>query len=302
MKIGVIGIGAVGGYFGAKLAHAGQDVTFIGTESSVSALKEKGLCIKSYQGDFEIKNPKVAHDFRRIADCDIILFCLKSYNTEEVAKALKPKISEHSLIISMQNGVENEEILSKIFGPERVIGAVVYITSSVPEKGVIKHTGYGKVVFGELTGEITDRLRKIEKLFIDSNIPAGISTDIKKDLWKKLILNTAYNGFTSIIKKPLVKFHDIPEAEEMFIKVLKEGQMVAQKEGLNITDKDIEDLMKVTKTEAFVNFKTSTLQDIEAGKPIEIDSLQGAVIKAAQKHNVDVPLNKLMYALLKLKY
>jgi 2-dehydropantoate 2-reductase len=137
---------------------------------------------------------------------------------------------------------------------------------------------------------------------MNSGVPTKISTDIKKDLWKKLILNISYNGFTSITGKPLEKYFEIPEAQECFIEAMNEARMVAQKEGYNITDKDMDDLIRVTHSEGFTSFKTSTLQDMEAGKQLEIDSLQGAILRTAKKHGIEVPINKLLYALLKLKY
>ena len=300
-KIAVVGIGAVGGYFGAKLAKAGQDVTFIGRENTVDYIKEHGIKVISYQGDFEIKKPKVSHPFEAIRDADLVLFCVKSYSTRKVAEALKKRISDKAVIISVQNGVENEKILAEIFGSDRVIGSVVYVSAAVSAPGVIKHTAYGKMVFGELTGEITPRLREIEKLFLDSAIPVGVTDDINKTLWKKLILNIAYNGFTSVINNSLAKFPEVPLAQESFYDVMKEAQAVANEEGINITDSDIDDLMKVTKSEGFTTFKTSTLQDMEAGKPLEIEDMNGIIIKLAQKHNIKVPMNKLLYSLLKLK-
>ncbi len=302
MKIGVIGIGAVGGYFGAKLAKAGFDVTFIGTEKSVQALQENGLTIKSYQGDFKIENPQVAHDYKAIKNADLILLCTKTYNTKEIAETLKPKISDKALIISMQNGVENEDILADIFGVEQVIGSVVFITSSVPQRGVIKHTSYGKILLGELNGEITDRIKKIEKLFRDSEIPVGTTNNIKRELWRKLMLNVAYNGFTSLVGKPLEKFYDIKEAQESFKEALIEVQKVAKAEGYIITDEEVKAAYKFTETKGFTSFKSSTLLDVEAGKPLEVDYMQGSIVKYAKKHNIEVPLNKLLYALLKLKY
>lgn len=300
-KVGVVGIGAVGGYFGAKLAKAGVDVTFIGRENTVDHIKEHGLKVISYQGDFEIKKPKVSHPFEAIKDADIILFCVKSYSTRKVAEAMKKRISDKAIIISLQNGIENEKILAEVFGPERVIGSVVYVSASKLSPGIIKHTAYGKLVMGGLTGEITPQLRKIEKLFLDSSIPVGVTEDINKMLWKKLILNIAYNGFTSVLNAPLIKFPDLPEAQECFYEVMKEAQKVAIEEGVNITDEDIDDLMKVTKSQGFTTFKTSTLQDIEAGKPLEVDDINGMIIKLAHKYQIQTPMNKLLYALLKLK-
>jgi 2-dehydropantoate 2-reductase len=301
MKIGVVGIGAVGGYFGAKLALGGHDVTFIGREQSADFYKENGLKIKSFKGDFELKNMKVFHDFRHIKDADYLFLCVKSYNTREIAEALKKRISEKTVIISVQNGVDNEEILSDIFGKERVLGSVVYISVSSPKNGIINHTAYGKILVGELDGKITERTRTLETAFLNSGVPCGISSDIKKDLWKKLMLNIAYNGFTALIGRPLEKLEEVEEAKEAFWDTLKEVQKVANADGIKITDKDVEESFNVTQSEGFKTFKTSTLQDIEAGKPLEIDSLQGMVVRTAKKYKIDIPMNKLLYALLKLK-
>ena len=302
MKIGVIGTGAVGGYFGGKLANAGYDVTFTARGVILEALQTNGLQIKSYKGDFTIKNPKVTSNFKDLRDSDIILLCVKSYSTREIAKALNNIISEKTIIISLQNGIENEDILSEVLGPKHVMGSVVFITSSVPAPGVIKHTSYGKIILGELNKEITKRLISVEKMFLEAGVPASTTTNIKRELWKKLMLNVPYNGFTALTRRPLENYFELPEAQESFLKALKEVQLVASKEGYKITDEEVEQALAFTKTEGFTAFKSSTLLDIEAGKPVEIDAMQGAVIRAAKKHDLDIPMNKLLYALLKMSY
>lgn len=302
MKIAVIGIGAVGGYFGAKLAQAGYDVTFIGTERSVNALKENGLFVKSYKGDIKIKKPKAHHAFEAVKDTDIVLFCVKSYLTETIAKALKERINEKALIISMQNGVENEEILASVFGKERIIASAVYITATSKQPGVISHTGYGKIVIGELNKKVTSRVEDLQKMFLKANIPAGTSDNVMRELWKKLILNTAYNGFSTLIDNTLVDILKFPEAKIAFVDVLKESQHIANAAGMGITDEDVEQIAQMLNQESFVNFKASTLQDLEKGKPVEIDSLQGTIVRVAQKHELKAPLNNLIYSLIRLKY
>jgi 2-dehydropantoate 2-reductase len=302
MKISIIGLGAIGGFFGAKLAHAGVDVTFVAREQSVEKIRKEGITVKSFKGDFQVRHPKVTHDYKEIVDADYVLLCVKSYHTREIAESLKAVLSEKTIIVSLQNGVENEDVLAEIFGADRVIGGVVFASASSPQTAVIKHTAYGNLVIGELDGKITEKSEALQKVLMNSGVPTKISTDIKKDLWKKLILNISYNGFTSITGKPLEKYFEIPEAQECFIEAMNEARMVAQKEGYNITDKDMDDLIRVTHSEGFTSFKTSTLQDMEAGKQLEIDSLQGAILRTAKKHGIEVPINKLLYALLKLKY
>lgn len=302
MKIGIIGTGAVGGYFGARLAQNGEDVLFIARRNTLKALKEKGLIIESYTGNFTIESPKVSPRFEDLADRDLILLCTKSYHTEEIASALKPHLKPKTIILSMQNGVDNEEKLTKILDKNPIIGSVVFITAGIKKSGVIKHTSYGKITIGEMNGEITDRTQVIEKMFLNAAIPASITTNIKKELWKKLMLNIAYNGLTAIVRSSLTKFDDIKEAQETFYEALKEVQLVASSEGINITNKEVDEAYEFTKTKGFTGFKSSTLIDAEAGKPLEIDALQGAVIRSAKKNSIYIPINKTLYALLKLIY
>jgi len=299
MKIVVLGTGAVGGYYGGRLAKAGNDVTFIARGKTLEALQSNGLEIKSYTGNFIIKNPKVTSDLAAVRNADLILFCVKSYSTSEIAKAIKPVIQDTAIIISMQNGIDNENILAATLGKEKILGSVVYITSCCPEPGLIKHTSSGKMILGELNGELTERLSKLEKLFLSSGIPISSSTNIKKELWKKLMLNMPFNGFTALTKKPLKAYFEIPDSLDCFYKSLKEVQLIAKHEGYNISDEEVDEVFSICKSEQTMNFKSSTLQDLEAGKPLEIDSLQGTVIKIAHKHNLDIPINKLLYTLLK---
>lgn len=301
MKIGIIGTGAVGGYFGAKLVKAGLDVTFIGSKSSVEIIKKVGFSIKSPYGDIKIKNPNIYYGFENIKDVDVILLCTKAYDTLGIAKALKDKISEKPVIISLQNGIENEQILASIFGEDRIIAASIYLSAASMKPGEIEHAGSGKIILGELSKEITPRLKELEKLFLEADIPTSTSSNLIKDMWKKLIVNSAYNGFTAIIGKSLKYINDIPEAKQAYLDILKEGQMIAQREGIEISDDEIEQIYNMLKQEVFINFKSSTLQDLEKEKQLEIDSIQGAIIKTAQKHNIKAPLNNLIYSLLKLK-
>lgn len=301
MKIGIIGVGAVGGYFGAKLAKAGIDTKFIGTSRTVQMIHHNGLYIKSFQGDIHIKEPQIYHAFEAIKDVDVVLFCVKSYLTEQLARALEPRINKDAIIVSMQNGVENEKILVDVFGADRVIGSVVFISSQLERPGYINHLGFGKVVFGGMSEKTAAVASDLEKIFLSAQIPASTTDDINKELWKKLILNTAYNGFTCLTEGALKHFYEVPEAVEIFYRTMLEGQKVAQAEGYNISDDEIMQLMQVTKSEGFLNFKTSTLQDYEKGKPLEVDAIQGAMLAVAKKHNIDVPLNKLIYSALRLK-
>lgn len=301
MEIGIIGTGAVGGYFGAKLVKAGYNVTFIGTEPSVEIIKKHGLHIKSVDRDIKIENPSISYELMDIKNADIILLCTKSYHTEEIAESIKDTISDKTIIISFQNGIENENILASALGKERIIAASIYLLGESTSPGMIEHKGSGRIILGEMNQEITPRIKELETLFLNADIPTSVSTNLIKDMWKKLILNSALNGMTAAIGKNLKKINSISEAKQAYFDILKEGQIIAESEGINITDEEIEKIFQMLKQETMLDFKSSTLQDLEKGKPLEIDSLQGTIIKIAEKHNIKAPLNNLIYSLIKLK-
>ncbi len=301
MKITIVGTGAVGGYYGLKLMHKGHDVIFITTTRSCKIINEKGMHLKSVDGDIRFDKVMVSDDMSFAKDTDVILLCTKSYNTKEIAYKIKEKVNNNAVVISLQNGIENEEILSDILGKERIIGSTVFIFSSSPAAGEIIHSGAGSIILGELDGKITERIQKYSEMFSESGIPAKISKNIRKDLWKKLFINASYNGFTAILGDSLKNIKKVPEANQAYYDILKECQMVAKAEGIDITDEETKKIFERFNQDNFLNVKSSTLQDIEKGKPVEIDAIQGAVVRKALKHNLKAPLNNLMYALIKLK-
>lgn len=301
MKITVIGTGAVGGYFGAKLVNAGYDVSFIGTENSTNIIKEKGFYIKSPKGDIEIKEPKISSNIEISYDSDIILVCTKAYTTLEIAQGLKNRIKPDALVISLQNGVQNEKILASHLGATNVIAASIYLSASSPEAGVVEHGGSGKIILGELDNTLSERLDMLKELFLKADIPTSTSDSLLKDMWVKLIVNSAYNGLTAIIEKSLKDINSIPHAKEAYFDILKEGQGIANAEGIEITDTEIEKIYSMLDQPVFVSFKSSTLQDFEKGKPLELDAIQGEIIETAKRHSLKAPLNNLIYSILKLK-
>ncbi len=299
--IGIIGTGAVGGYFGAKLVDAGFDVTFIATENSAKIIEKEGFYISSPEGDIEIKKPVVHSDLNKLKDVDVILLCTKSYDTEKIATELKDIITDSTIVISMQNGIENEEILASILGSKNIIAASIYLSAASLRAGEITHAGSGKIILGELNKEITPRLKNLEKMFRSASIPTKTSEYLIKDMWVKLIVNSAYNGITALIGKSLKDINKVPEAKSAYYNILKEGQTIANTEGIEISEEEINKIYSMLDQEVFINFKSSTLQDLEKHKPLEIDAIQGTLIKIAKKHNINAPLNNFIYGLLKLK-
>lgn len=301
-KLGIIGTGGVGGYFGAKLLKAGFDVTFLATQKSAQIIKQKGLTVKSPLGDMVFNQIKVSSDSSSVKDCDIIFLCTKSQNTREIAENIKPFFKKDSIIVSLQNGIENEEILSEILGKERVIPAQIYISVASPEAGIVEHGGSGEIVIGELDNQKTSRLEELQKLLNSANIPTKITNDYKKILWLKLLVNSVYNGFSAILGDDFKKIPFSEEGKNAFWEMLKEGQKVAIADGVIVEEKHLKKIMEMTeKGNVFFNYPSSTLQDIKKQKPLEIDYIQGAIIRKGQKYNIETPMNQLIWSLLKIK-
>lgn len=299
MKIGVIGAGAVGGYLGARLIEAGFDVTFVELDDVCNAIKVNGINVKSIISDVKVETPAIYSDMSVIAEKDIILLAVKSYDTEKVAHQIKNIISDKAVVVSMQNGIENEKILSEILGEDKVIGAAVYISCNVPQSGNIVHTSLNKLYFGRINGKNDEKVNLIAEIFSKTVLETVISDEINKELWQKLMINIPFNGFTALTGGPLEKYYSVKEAQESFYNAMKEVQQVAIAEGINISDKSIdESFQSFTNSDGFDKTITSTLQDMKAGKQLEIDYFQGTVIKLAEKHGINVPINKLLYALI----
>ena len=301
-KLGIIGTGGVGGYFGAKFLKAGFDVVFVATPKSAESIKQNGLKVKSPDGDMAFSEIKVSSDYSTIKDCDLIFLCTKSQNTKEVAEGIKPFLKRGALIVSLQNGIENEVILSEILGKEGVIPAQIYISVASYSAGIIEHGGSGEIVIGELNNQTTERLKELQNLLVSADIPTKITNDYRKILWLKLLVNSVYNGFSAILGDDFKKIPYSKEGKKAFYEMLKEGQKVALADGVNIEEKHLQKIMEMTQEgNVFFNYPSSTLQDVQKHKPLEIDYIQGAIIRKGKEYNIETPMNELVWSLLKIK-
>src|SRR5574337_454187 len=185
MKVAVVGVGAVGGYFGGLLATGGADVTFIARGKRLEALRAKGLTVKSVKRDFSI-GVRATDDAAEVGTVDLLLFCVKSYDTESAIRQALPLIGLQTDVLSLQNGIDNEEKIASLIGKEKVIAGVAYIGASAPEPGVVLHQESGKIVFGELDGGVSERVVRLKAFFDRYDFPAETSPTIKAVLWTKL--------------------------------------------------------------------------------------------------------------------
>ncbi|MGH7432909.1 MAG: ketopantoate reductase family protein [Candidatus Methylomirabilales bacterium] len=297
MKIAVMGAGAVGGYFGALLHRGGLDVTLIARGRHLEAIKAHGLQIKSTQGDLTVP-AKAVGDPRAVGPVDLILFCVKSYDTESAARQCLPIVQEGTAILCLQNGVDNEEKIAMVAGGEKVLGGVAYIGAGVSEPGVVVHTAEGRIVFGEMRGGVSERVRRVEQIFRDAGFPAEVSSNVKAILWGKLCWNAAFNALNTLVGGDVRALVERPETRTLARQVMEEVRAVAIANNVPLSADLAERLLTWTDTAAGA-MKTSTRQDLEAGKRLEVDALNGAVVRKGEAAGVPTPLNFTLYALLK---
>ncbi|HZD40565.1 MAG TPA: 2-dehydropantoate 2-reductase, partial [Terriglobales bacterium] len=192
MRIAVIGTGAVGGYFGAKLALAGHEVTFIARGAHLRAMREKGLIVQSFQGDFQVHQATFTDHVEDIGKQDLVLFCVKSYDTEEVAKGLPVPGENPPAILSLQNGIDNPDKIARLWGLHNTLAGVVYIGAQLLRPGTIRHSTGGRIIFGQLDGSLGERTEAVKQGFLAAGIPCEASKEIRRALWRKLLWNAPF--------------------------------------------------------------------------------------------------------------
>ncbi len=300
MKILVMGAGAIGLVYGARLQRAGEDVCFCARGENLRALKERGLEVKSFESDFrlDVKATENPHDF---APCDLILLCVKSYDTLAAARQLQGCLAEGGAVMTIQNGVENEEFLCTVLAREAVMGGNARIGAEMIAPGKVHHTALGTIEFGELDGRETPRGLRLAEVFQRARILGHLTRDLKTARWKKLMGNNSTNTISALARCTMAGMFVEPEGAALVHRLMVETTIVARAEGAKITDEDVEALYKLARN--FSNagdIKTSTLQDLERGKPLEYDAISGAVLRAARRHGLSVPATETVHSLLKL--
>ncbi len=294
MKIAVIGAGGVGGYFGGLLAKAGNDVTFVARGEHGRVLKEKGLIVKSVAGDFSVNPVKVVESVTQLTHPDLIIFTVKTYDTDLVAQQLNSVINDDTIVITFQNGVENDLRIKQNLIKGKIYPGVCYIISARTKSGVIEQTGgLRRLIFGDRENAATAQLQNIETLMKKASIDAVFSDDITRDIWKKFIFLTAFSGMTALTRQPIGNIVGDPKLLEQYAAVVKESIAVAKALHVNLPT-DIFDSTMKTSTNTVATAKSSLLLDIENGRKNEIETINGALVRLAHQVNVLVPINEMI--------
>lgn len=297
VRIVVMGSGGTGGYFGAKLARAGEDVTFVARGAHLAALRAGGLRIKSaVEGDWSVRAPAVER-LDGVPPADVVLFCVKSFDTEEAAALIRPVVGPETGVLSIQNGVDNEEKLERVLGTGHVLGGAARVFSTIEAPGVVAHTFGGHLVFGEMDGRETARARALLAACQRAAIPAELVADVTRALWEKYVFLTTHAGLTALTRCPAGVLRAIPEVRELYRRIATELIAIGRAAGVKLDDGVFEQGMKLLDTVA-PNAFTSLHYDLTHGKRLELEALHGHAVRLAERHRVPAPTVFAVYAAL----
>ena len=300
MRIYIVGTGGVGGYFGGVLAKAGNDVTFVVRGEHYRVIKVNGLTVKNVVGDFIIRPAKIIENISEIKNPDLILFTVKTYSTAETAKELNSVVNKNTVIITFQNGVDNDNEIKKYIKNAQVYPGVAYIISTKTKPGLIEQTGgLRRLIVGDRNNPENKKLLEVLRLMKKTGINAVLSDDITRDLWKKFMFVVAFSGMTAICRSLIGNVLTDPITRALYERCVKEAITVGKAMKVSVADDAFETIMK-TSTDTNPQSKSSLLVDIENGKRTEIETLNGTLVRFAKEKNIDVPINELIYGVIKL--
>lgn len=281
MRIAVMGTGAVGGYFGAKLAAAGHDVGFVARGAQLAALKLHGLTIASHAGNFSITHAVFTDEPAEIGVVDLVLFCVKSYDTLAAAEKIRPLVGAQTQILSLQNGIDNPDKIASLWGPSRILAGVVYIAAAIERPAVILHSAGGRIVFGIIDGRDTTRAGSLQDILSAAQIPSEFTPEIRTAQWRKLLWNAPFCAISCLVRATVEDILGSDSLRQLAIDCMTEVREAAATKGIWLEETSIADTLAFS--QGLGSFKPSMLQDLEAGKPLEYQAFNGIVADLLNK-------------------
>ena len=300
MKILVLGAGGVGGYFGARLAAQGEDVTFVARGKHLAAMRESGLRIESGLGDLQLQPVKATDDPAQAGPADFVLIAVKLWDTEAAARAAAPAVGPDTAVISFQNGVDAVDILVRAFGAERVMGGIAHIAAFIESPGVIRHNGkLARLTFGELDGRRSERGERLLAACRKAEFETVLSDGIQRAIWEKFVFIVGLSGLTTLTRLPIGPIRAEPLTRELLAEVMREAAAVGRAKGIDLPA-DAADKQLAFADTLPDGMIASMLGDLRRGNRLELPWLTGAVVRLGRELGVPTPANGFVYAALKL--
>ena len=297
MRVAVIGSGGVGGYFGGRLAAAGTDVTFIARGAHLNALQTRGLRIQSPLGDVHLPHARATDDPSTVGSVDVVLFTVKLYDTDSAIPLLPPLIGPDTIAISFQNGVDAAEVLTRTVGRQHTGGGTAYVAAVIAEPGVIRHTANDRLTFGELDGSRSPRLERLLAACRTAGFQARLSDNIEVDIWAKFVWLSVFSGLTAVTRLPIGPVREDADLLAMCQAAGMEAMAVAHAKGIPLP-RNVFDDMVTGFQQLPPQVKSSMLEDLERGKPLELPWLSGAVVRIGDTLGVSTPTHRFITTVL----
>ncbi len=296
MKIVMMGSGGVGGYFGARLAQAGHEVTFVARGAHLQAIRNNGLRIKSELGDAHVQPARAVEEPAEAGLADAIVVAVKLWDLESAAQAIRPIAGAQTIVVSLQNGVDKDDVLASAVGKEHVIGGVTHIAAVIEKPGVIAQTGkMQRVTLGELDGSRSARVEALAAALQAGGVEAVVSDDIRRITWEKFVFLTSISGMTALTRKPVGAVREHPATRAMLLDALREAAAVARSEGVALPEGLADQQMKMIDGLAPAML-SSMAQDLLRQRPLELEWLSGSVLRRGEARGVPTPAHRGIYA------
>jgi 2-dehydropantoate 2-reductase len=295
MKIAVVGIGAVGGYFGGRLAAAREYVTFVARGETLAALRSGGLRVDSPRGDLALENLNATDSPEAVGPADLVILAVKAWQIPDVARAIQPMVDERTAILPLQNGVEAPEQLAAVLGRDRVLGGTCAIIAMKVGPNHVRHIAVDPLIaLGELDNRPTDRISRIIDVLSGAGVSARNPSDIGRSIWKKFLYVAPVSGVGAVSRCPIGSIRDSDETRELLTETIEEVYSLAIARGIPLASDAVEQtLAEVDRMPP--DSTTSTQRDIMAGRPSELDALTGAVVRLGRESGVETPANRFIY-------
>lgn len=298
MRIAVVGSGGVGGYFGGRLAAAGADVTFLARGAHLDALRTRGLRILSPFGDVGLPATQATDNPSSIGPVDVVFFTVKLYDTEAAARLLPPLIGPDTVVVSFQNGVDAVAALTRAVGREHTAGGTAFVSAVIAEPGVIRHLANDRLTFGELDGTRSPRLQRLFDACGAAGFQVRLSENIEVDIWSKFVWLATFSGVTTVTRLPIGPIREDPDLMAMCQAAGMEAMAVAHAKKVQLPTKVFDDMITGFQ-QLPPQVKSSMLEDLERGRPLELPWLSGAVVRIADELGVSAPTHRFIVTVLR---